>query len=847
MEAELTALATAGATTMVGLMVTESWTHAKQRLVGFLRRRRTDADTEGELQAASDELTGARESGERDDGEAAAAVEAAWRARLLELLAEDPAAATELRTLIAELGDMLPAAAARGGSHYGPDLQGAHIHGGITFNVPPTEPDGSALPDQVPPLTVRFSNRVAELRELSRGLAAAGHSQGRAAVGVDVLDGLPGVGKTALSWHWADSVRDRFPDGQLYVDFTALQGESRGGDVSEALAMLLRSLQVKDDCIPRSLEERAALYRSRSADRRLLLVLDDVTRPAQVRALIPKGTGSAVLATSRRRLAELALDGARLISVKPLDEEGGLALLRDRLGEEAVSAEPAAAARLVSLCDGLPVALQIVSARLLVDEHLTMAELAEELTDEARRLAGLSLDGGHREDGENEEHSVSAVLDSAYRALSPDAARIYRLLGRLPISTFDAGVVAAAARLDTVAARQALGSLVAACLLDRTADRRYHLHRLVRLHAKKRAAQEERPDGEQRDLPSAEERTVTERVARHYLALTAFADRAIRLDRLRIADLSALLARATDPFAAPGGPSPLEWLEAERFAILAVLRAGRRHGLDHLVWPLAEAFTAYFLQRRHLAGWRESLTLGVEAAVASAAVAETAEDVAVAAQAEARLRSLLSRPLMDLGEQERAGAELRTAVARADVTDHLVLRASVQEFLGRCLERTDADQAVTAYRASLDLNLRAGEARGAAIARYFLGSALHTRGEHTQALETLRSARQEFLGLTEPDARMAARAQAAIGQVLARRGDTEDAVSALSEAARTLHDLKATHYEAQALVMLAETVRQEEGGTAEVRAWLSRALEIHEENGSGEAEAVRHRLAELDE
>ncbi|MGA4841854.1 ATP-binding protein [Streptomyces sp. G45] len=843
MEAELAMLAASGATTLVGLMVSESWTQARERLTRFLTRRRAGEGAEDELQASSEELGRARAAGEEG---AAAEVEAQWRRRLLDVLQEDQGAAAELRELLAELEPLVPRTVVAGGVHHGPGFQGAHIHGGITFTVPSAPPEGpAARPDQVPALTVRFSNRTAELGLLDEALGAAGPVRGRAPVGVGVLDGLPGVGKSAMARRWADTARELFPDGQLYVDFAGLRGRSNGADVSEALAMLLRSLRVKDDCIPPSLAERTALYRSHSADRRLLLVLDDVSQPAQVRALIPKGPGSAVLATSQRRLGELALDGARLIPLKPLDAAGGLALLADRLGDAAVAAEPAAATRLVALCGGLPVALQIVAARLLVDDGLTMADLVEELADETRRLTGMALpdtwpEGGHQdpEGGhQDEEHSVSAVLDSSYRLLAPEAARLYRLLGWLPTGTFDAGVAAAAARLDTASAKRLLGTLVTACLLERTRENRYRVHDLVRLHARERATREEEP---------GEERAVTERVATHYLVLAALADRALRRDRLRIADLSTLLSDAADPFAAADGPSPLEWLDAERFAILAVLRAGARHGLHHLVWPLAEAFTVLFLHRRYLTAWKESLDLGAQAAAAAAAAARTAEEVAQAAQAEARLRSLLSRPLTDLGELGRAEAELQTAAARSEVTDHLVLRASVNEFLGRYLDHVDPERAVTAYRASLDLNTRAGEDRGAAIAAYFLGCALDARGDHAHALETLRGAREDLLNRPEPDRRMAARVLVAIGNALAHQGETEEAVRALQDAAQTLHDIEATHYEAQALVALADIAERAGDREEELRAWLSRALEIHEKGGSREADGLRRRLADLD-
>ncbi|MER6717144.1 NB-ARC domain-containing protein [Streptomyces sp. NPDC000877] len=838
MEAELAALAASGATTLVGLMISDSWTSAKERLTRFLARRRSAGEAEEELQAASEELARAREEG---DTAAEEEIEADWRQRLLDVLQEEPAAAAELRSLLAEWAGSVSHTVISGGVNHGPAFQGAQIHGGITFNVPAATPMAgeTARPDEVPVLTVPFSNRRRELSLLDAMCGAAARRQ--SGVDVTIVGGLPGVGKSAMARKWASTSQQLFPDGQLYVDFAALRDQSAtggtvGADVSEALAMVLRSLKVSDAGMPASLAERTNLFRSRSADQRLLLVLDDVSQPAHVRPLIPKGPGSAVLVTSHGKLGELVLDGAQLISLEPLDAEGGLALLVDRCGEEAVAAERAAAERLVELCGGLPVALQIAAARLITDDGLTMTSLSEELEDEAGRLAALALPG-FQGTLPGEEYSVSALLGSSYRLLPPDAARLYRLLGWLPTGACDAGVAAVAADLDTPSAKRLLRTLVTASFVEASRDGRYRMHDLVRLHARERAAEEE---------PPTEEKAMTRRVTTHYLALTAFADRALRKERLRIADLSPLLRSADDPFAVGTGPSPLEWLDAERHAILAVLRAASRHRLHSLVWPLAEAFTALFLRHRYLEAWKESLELGVASATALAESAETANEIAEAAQAEARLRSLLSRPLMDLGETDRAGSELRTAAARAEVTDHLTLRASVQEFLGRYLDRVDPAQAVPAYRRSYELNKEAGQGRGAAIAAYFLGCALDALGEYAEALETLRMAHHDLLAREEPDQRMAARAMAAIGAVHDHLGATAEAVRALGEAVRVLEEEKATHYEAEALVTLVDIAERTGSYQDSVRGWLTRAVTLHEANGNPVAEDLRRRLENLD-
>ncbi|SCE36439.1 MULTISPECIES: NB-ARC domain-containing protein [unclassified Streptomyces] len=697
------------------------------------------------------------------------------------------------------------------GTVHGPVVQAATIHGGITYTVQQAPPTGVRVtPDEIPPLMVPFINRRESLAALDGWLTPEEHSAG---VGFAVLHGPPGVGKTALVTRWAEQGRERFPGGQIYVDFASLRGETAGADISEAVRCCLRSLGVDEAYIPASITDRVRLLRSLSADRRLLIFLDNVSQPGQAAALIPKGKGSFLVVAGGSGLGELTLDGARLMAVEPLDRESALELLADRCGAEKIAADPASAERLVQLCDGLPVALHVVAGRLAARPRLTLEALAEELAAEPRRLAGMSL---------GKDRSVSAAFDLVYRELPPEPARLYRLMGWHPGATFDAGVAAVAAGLDPGRTAEALEALTGASLLEETPDGRFRFHDLVRLHAGDRATEEEGP---------AERSALLRRVTLHYLALTALADRAIRLDRLRIADLDQLLATVPDPFAAPGAPRPVDWLEAEHRNILGVLRAAaREEALQTEVWQLAEAFTVLFLHHRHLGDWRESLELG------AAAAAE-----ALVPAAEARLRSLLSRPLMDLGEYDAARRELDTAQACAEVSGDLVVRASVQEFSGRYWDRNDPVRAMEAYRSALDLNTAANEGRGAAIAAYFLGCAQDAAGDPREALDTLRGAHDQLLA--RKDLRMAARVRVAIGIAHDHLGETDEAVRALREGAADLRDQEATHYEAHALVALADIQTGSQGDPQEVRTHLERALEIYEAGGSPRAQELRQRLA----
>lgn len=697
-----------------------------------------------------------------------------------------------------------------GGVVNGPVVQAHSIHGGITFTVQaPPAPGPRVVPDEIPPLTMPFVNRSADLALLDSFVPTD-----TAGIGLVGLHGLPGVGKTATVSHWAESRRASFPDGQIYIDYAELRTGAAGGDVSEAVRHALVSLGVADSSIPRVLGDRTKLFRSRSGPHRLLVVLDNVSDPAQVTALVPKGRGSAVLVASTGRLGELALDGARFVPLEPLDDDSALRLLASRCGEDVVVSAPEAAGRLVAACGGLPVALHLAAARLIVSPGLTVARLADQLADERTRLAGLTL----------RERSVSAVLGLTYRDLPDSAALLYRRLGWVPGRSFDLGVAAVAVGRDTCDVVSAMETLRDHGLVESGPDDRWHLHDLVRLHARERAAEEE----------TAEDRAAgVRRIAGHYLLLTVLADRAIRLDRYRTPVLAELDVTAPDPFTGDAAVSPLGWLEAERENILAVLRAASDDSLHTEVWQTAESFTALFLHHRHVTAWKESLELG--AAAASAAVVPAAE---------ARLRSLLSRPLTDLGRHDEARRQLDVAIACADVSGLPVLRGSVQEFSGRDWERTNLPRAMDAYRLSAELHAQGGVPRGEALGIYFLGCAQDAGGDPAGALEALHRAHEMFVQVDDP--RMAARAALAIGLAHDHLGEPAEAVRELTAAAATLRKLGATHYEAQAheaLADLAEGTGDEPGA---VRGHLARALEIYEAAAHPAAEGIRQRLAELD-
>jgi DNA-binding SARP family transcriptional activator len=323
-------------------------------------------------------------------------------------------------------------------------------------------PDG---PCQLPPEIGDFVGRAAELR------AIAGHfaDRGRGTVPIVAVVGSPGVGKTVLAVKAAHALRERFPGGQLYVRLGGSTGRPR--DPLDALGDLLDGLG-EPAARHGDLDGRAAMLRERLADRRILLVVDDVADAGQATAVLPGTHGCGVLLTSRQRLVDLP--GVERVRPGPLAPQEALAFLERLIGAGRVDRERAVAEEISELCGRLPLALRIVGARLALRPSQTLARLAASLRDETRRLDELAT----------QDIQMRTVLDASYAALDPRARALLRRLGALGGCEFVEATALALAGGDGI---RALDRLVEANLVEPVetggGESRYRLCGLVGIHA----------------------------------------------------------------------------------------------------------------------------------------------------------------------------------------------------------------------------------------------------------------------------------------------------------------------------------------------------------------------------
>ena len=575
-----------------------------------------------------------------------------------------------------------------------------------------------APPNLLPAVSGGFVGRTSLLAALDTAASPA------------VVTGPPGVGKTALVLHWAYGRAAAFPDGRLYAD---LRGYARDGalDPADVIRGFLDALGVPAREIPPDPAAQAARFRSLAADRRLLVVLDNARDADQVRPLLAGGSGVRTVVTSRNPLTALVADYAATPVVVGLPTEAeAVELVRSRL---AGSADDSAAADAVAACGRLPMALALIAARVR-QTGFPLATAAAEL----------------RQAGSRSHHDLRTVFSWSYAAVSPPAARLFRLLG-LPAGA-DIAADAAAALADVHDAGASLDELVQAGLLVEHRPHRYLLHDLLRDYAREQA---------QATDTDAERRAALTRLLDHYTSTAHEADRVLNPIRPPIP----LPVPPPPDSRRPDYQTALTWLKAERAVLLATLRQARDDGLDRHAWQLGWALDT-FLYEEHR--WHDE---GAAWAVALRAATASMDDAAAAhahrflgavagrldrfAEAYAHMHD--SMRLCRAAGDRRGEAEtefvlsyvcflqddITTALAHAERSLELWAGLSDLAWTGRAANgvglyhafRGDAPAAIRLFQRAADLQHEAGDVANEAVSRDNLGKAHHALGAYPAAVE----------------------------------------------------------------------------------------------------------------
>jgi DNA-binding SARP family transcriptional activator len=639
--------------------------------------------------------------------------------------------------------------AAELGIEPGPELQQLELavlrakpHLGGTSGAPRQRTD--PRPAQLPTDLSTFAGRKAELAELLALRPGADPDGGSAAVVVTSIDGMAGIGKTTLAVHAAHRLAGRFPDGQLFVNLHGYTQDVAPVEPSDALDRMLRALGLTGDEIPHGLEERAALFRGRLADRQVLILLDNAASEAQVAPLLPGAPRCLVLITSRRSLT--ALDDARPLSLSVLPSADATALFTQAVGpQRLVDGSPGLVEELVELCGRLPLAIRIAAARLRARPAWTLAHLVDRLRDHRRRLD--ELEAGPR--------SVAAAVRLSLQHLPADQQRMFRLLGRHPGADFDAHAAAALAGTAARPAVRRLEDLVDDHLLQSHRPGRYRFHDLLRLFA---AEQADRQD-------PAEEATPLHRLLSHYLSTARRASDAIWPNRRLDGDTAFVEPDGLDRLTFDGRADALTWLDTERANLIAVAGhvADAPPATARFVVHLARTVMWYLTEGGHWSEWESLCDHAISVAVRT-------DDLSGQAMALAGL-ARLSHHRHDL---DKAVEYLHRA---------LVLRQEIGDRRGEgvCLcnlgiaytELGDLGAAERYLKESLDRRHEVGDTVGEAHTRLSLAGVCLRQGSHDDAYEHLRRALSISRACGDPSGESGA--LIAIGNVHAAAGRLEEA------------------------------------------------------------------------
>jgi DNA-binding SARP family transcriptional activator len=668
------------------------------------------------------------------------------------------------------------------------------------------------IPAQLPSDIHAFAGRDGHLRQLDDILAGAATAAPRAVV-ISAVSGTAGVGKTALAVHWAHRVADRFPDGQLYVN---LRGFDPGGhviDPTEALRRFLEALDVPAHRIPASVDAQTALYRSRLAGRRMLILLDNARDSAHVRPLLPGTATCLVVVTSRSQLLGLvAAEGAYPVTLDLLTLEESWQLLSHRLGAPRIGAEPSAAIRIISRCVRLPLALAVVAARAATTPHQPLQILAEQLEDDRGRLDTLTSTG-------DANTNVRGVFSWSYRALTPPAAALMRLLGLHPGPDLTAPAAVSLAGLRSAQVRPLLTELSRAHLVNEHSPGRYSFHDLLRDYATEQALTTESDQWC---------RAATHRVLDHYLH-TAHAA-ACLLDRHRDPISVAPARPGVTPEQFDRHEAAQHWLAAENAVLLAVIQHAAANDWDRHTWQLAWSLATFFERRGQWHDWAHTQRLALTAARRLADPA-----------AESLAHRHLGRAYTQLGRLQDAHTHLRHALDLAVRIGDRVGQARTHNSFTLAWERQrQYPRALEHARLAFDLFEAVGHRDGQAYALGNIGWYHALLGRYDEALSAAEVAVR--LGREIGDQHGEAASWDTLGYAHHHLGHHNRAIACYQHAIALYRDMGDLYWEAIVLTHLADT-HHSTGSQAPARDAWQRALAILTDLNHPEADQVRATLA----
>ena len=677
-------------------------------------------------------------------------------------------------------------------------VQAGVINGAVSVHADRTP---SPIPYNLPSGTRRFVGRMTEIRRLNE--FARSSACGR----ICVLDGPPGIGKTALAVHWADIERDLFPDGHVYVDLRGFDETRAALDPGAAAWLILNALHVPLTSIPPDPDARTGLLRSMLHQRRLLLILDNVRDSAQVRPLLPASPDCFTLVTARHRLDGLDVHhDAERIPLGPLTTEESVQLLARRLGTYRVEAEDKAVERIVAACGGHPLALNIVAARAADEPTNLLTPVVNALESKDDALNTLQMP---------DVADMRAVFALSYDNLAPTVAEGFRTLALHPGSEFNASAAAAMIGGDLFRAREIINELIRCHLLGRTSAGRYAFHALTHAFGSDTA---KRHDSGQRRA------SFLIALLNHQVHAANRADRLINAHRRPVPmesclrpDLLPSLANRADA---------LVWFDAEYDNVLAAIGLAVENGFHSYTWQLAWTTSnfAYLTAR-----WQEWIDTHTAALTAIRHLGDP--------QVEVRIQQQLARAHRENGDHERSAELYLDALDNLDRLGDEPGRANALNGLAAAhLHARSFHRALDAGLEALGLYELLDDDTGTASTASLLGQACRALGTPGEARRYHR--RAEHLYTRSGNLYGLAHVADSMAELESDAGRIEPAEAHLKRAIELHHQVGNLNYAAKSCRRLLALMPD----SAPVAELLSAAIAALEDNRTAAASALVHAI-----
>jgi tetratricopeptide (TPR) repeat protein len=675
----------------------------------------------------------------------------------------------------------------------GDDLAADHLRrhyerlrDGVSKASTTVPPEPVAPPRQLPHDIVDFVGRNVHLAAMDAAVTTNSN-------GVVILDGMPGVGKTALAIRWGYHARARFPDGDLFVNLHGFSDTARVAQSTVVDDFLTALGHPPDkDLSPRS---RELMLSRLLTGRRTLVVLDNARDSEHVKDLVALLSSSVVVVTSRQRMTKLsAATGARRVWVEPLPPNEATELMSVRLRMRHPMARDDQA-RMASLCGGLPLMITVLAEHIVTRSAAQATEFAQQLDRQQ-----LVFDVGEDGDGPT---NAQAFFGWSYRALAEPERRLFRLLALHPGPDISLSAAAACYGRATQETKRSLAMLAGAHLLEQaSALDRHQLHDLIREFARHCAESDETAAGR---------RAAEIRLLSFYLRSAAQADRLLYPHRLPPPELP--LTEPVEPVTFTSKTPATSWLGHERANLVALVRFAAERGHHAFAWRLADT-VAPFLDRH---GYFEDSRVVRELAVSSARAVDDRDAIG---------SSLVGLGMtgLTLGDHELAQRCFDEGLRHAVEDRNERGQTAALHHLGRlAMARGDTITAIDLYRRCLELTQRIGDDIGQCWMHCRLGAALRLQEQHEQALIHLHTA--QWLATRAGTDMAHATSLAEIALVYRDLDDVHAAIAHGEQAlavAEAIPDLAST---AQVCIALAE-INGERGDPAVAVSYARRAAEV---------------------